>query len=93
MKRKTAKGQDSCFLRQRIPQPEHLSTSDGSFGALSASSAGTSELCGTVPLPLASTPPETPEPQASEPDNSGKTGRGYGKWGEEQDKLLVQLSV
>ena len=30
------------FLRQQIPQ--HLSTSDGSFGALSASSTGTSRL-------------------------------------------------
>ena len=46
---------------------------------------------GTVPLPLASTPPETSEPQeASEPDNSGKARRGYGKWREE-GKLLVKL--
>lgn len=47
---------------------------------------------GTVSLPLASMPPETPEPQeASEPDTVGKVGRGYGKWGEEEEKLLVQL--
>lgn len=34
-------------------------------------------------------PPETPEPQ--EADYLGKAGRGYGKWGEEEEKLLVQL--
>ena len=68
------------FLRQQIPQntfPPAMAVL-APFQPLQLAQAGYS---GTVPLPLASTPPETPEPQeASEAANLGKAGRGYGKW-------------
>ena len=80
------------FLRQQIPQNTFPPATAvlAPFQLLQPAQAGCS---GTVPLPLASTPPETPEPQeASESsNNSGKAGRGYGKWREEEEKLLVQL--
>ena len=79
------------FLRQQIPQNTFPPATAvlAPFQPLQPAQAGCS---GTAPLPLAPTPPETPEPQeASESGNSGKAGRGYRKWGEEEEKLLVQL--
>ena len=48
---------------------------------------------GSLPLAPASTPPPTTlEPQGpSETENPGRAGRGYGKWRDEEERLLVQL--
>ena len=48
---------------------------------------------GSLPLaPACTPPPTTPEPQdPSKTDNPGRAGRGYGKWRDEEDRLLVQL--
>ena len=79
------------FLRQQIPQNTFPPATAvlAPFQPLQPAQAGCS---GTAPLPLAPMSPETPEPQeACESGNSGKAGRGYEKWGEEEEKLLVQL--
>ena len=48
---------------------------------------------GSLPLaPACTLPPTTPEPQdPSETENLGRAGRGYGKWRDEEKRLLVQL--
>ena len=48
---------------------------------------------GSLPLASACTPPPTtPQPQdPSETENPGRAGRGYGKWRDEEERLLVQL--
>ena len=48
---------------------------------------------GSLPLaPACTPPPTTPEPQdPSETENPGRAGRGYGKWRDEEERLLVQL--
>ena len=82
------------LLRQQIPQNTFPPATAvlASFQPLQPLQPAQAGCSGTEPLPLACTPPpETPEPQeASETDNLGKAGRGYGRWGE-KEKLLVQL--
>ena len=48
---------------------------------------------GSLPLAPACTPPPTTQElqDPSKTENPGRAGRGYGKWRDEEEKLLVQL--